>query len=183
MRNQKVKELYKDMVISNEVNQFVKKGINKIRTIPLPKTRPEAKLNVKPTAAAAGPRASRQRLSLPHSNMAKMPDALPTEQIFVEHNKTCIEAGVLALPLIFTKIEHNQLKLQGYQLGNQSFAISEAISRNTNSHQNIRVLSLDGCCLKDDGFARILKSCIGRDCLESISYSNDEMGEQSLDQL
>ena len=98
----------------------------------------------------------------------------------VEHNKTCTDAGVLALSLIFSKIEQNQLKLQGYQLGKQAFAMSEAIHRNSNKHQNIRVLSLDGCCLKDDGFALVLKSCIGQDSLESICYSNDEMGELSL---
>lgn len=77
MRNQNVKELYKDMVVSYEVNSFVKKGINKIRTIPLPKRKPEAKLNMKPTPAEAG--TSCQQLSLPLSSMNKMPTALPPE--------------------------------------------------------------------------------------------------------
>lgn len=83
MRNQLVKELYKDMAIGNEVNQFVRKGINKIRTIPLPKhiTARETELITKPTLAAAEARALWRQLSTPQgfASAKKMSNALPLE--------------------------------------------------------------------------------------------------------
>ena len=45
------------------------------------------------------------------------------------------------------------------------------------------MLSLDDCCLKDEGLALILRGAIKQDFLESISYSNDELGPLSLNQL
>jgi hypothetical protein len=42
---------------------------------------------------------------------------------------------------------------------------------------------LDDCGLKDLGFSKILKGIIKQESLEILSYSNDEIGHQSLDQL
>ena len=47
----------------------------------------------------------------------------------------------------------------------------------------IEVLVLSDCYLKDEGFAMILEGLIHQDCLSSITYTKDEFGPKSMQQL
>jgi hypothetical protein len=47
----------------------------------------------------------------------------------------------------------------------------------------IQYLTLHDCNLKDEGFAAILKGLIKQDCLTTISFSKDELGAKSVQQI
>ena len=47
----------------------------------------------------------------------------------------------------------------------------------------LKVINLNGCGLKDEGFANILRGLLKQKFIQSITYSNDEFGEKSISKL
>jgi hypothetical protein len=101
----------------------------------------------------------------------------------MRHQRTCQSEGLVSLPLIFSNIEGNRLALFGYNIGAQARGISQVLQLNHDGLFKVQHLVLDGCGLKDEGFALILKGMMKQEWVDSISYSNDELGPKSLEHL
>lgn len=157
--NYRFGELMKDHVINESINSVLKRGENKL-------------LERKPVGKAAQ---AKQRSTCPH--------LISKEQVILNHHRECTEKGVVPLTLIFNKIDNNALALHGYKLGMQAQAMQSALANSQNRLQFVKKLLLDDCGLGDLGFSQILNGVIEQDFLESISYSNDELGPLSLAQL
>lgn len=105
------------------------------------------------------------------------------EKAIIGHKDFCISHGVVPLPLLFSNIEGTTLALFGYNIGSQASGIQSILKSLPSKSMVIEVLVLNNCNLKDEGFAMILEGLIHQDCLSSITYTKDEFGPKSMEQL
>ena len=100
-------------------------------------------------------------------------------QFFLE----CKSRGLLPQPL-FKCINNNALKFQGKILSRgYSMALSKFIENNTRADMHILQLHLDDCSMKDQEFNNILQGVLKSRygvSLQNITYSNNEMGIESI---